>query len=135
MVLTSDQYQCLVGTPGQRSAAQDTIVECIEDLTNSNGNADIPLSSYGLSLLDDPAQPGETLVRSVCAPHAACLRMNQVIAESLEGLAQTCGFNDKLARLIVKTPLARFGVLGFACQASSIKSSGNACMAESVRRK
>jgi hypothetical protein len=135
MVLTPDQYQCLVGTPGQRSAAQDTIAECIEDLTNSNGNADVPLSSYGLSLLDDPAQPGEALVRSVCSPHAACLRMNQVIAESLEGLAQTCGFNDKLARLLVRTPIARFGALGFVCQSSSIQSSENACLAESVRRK
>jgi hypothetical protein len=135
MVLTSDQYQCLIGTPGQRSAAQDTIVECIGDLTNSNGNADIPLSSYGLSLLDDPAQPSESLVRSVCAPNAACLRMNQVIAESLEGLAQTCGFNDKLARLLVKTPLPRFSFLGFVCQSSSIKSSNQACMAETVQEK
>jgi hypothetical protein len=135
MVLTPHQYQCLIGTPGHRSAAQDTIVECVDDLTNSNGNADIPLSSYGLSLLDNPQQPSEPVVRSVCAPHAACLRMNQVLAESLEGLAQMCSFNDKLARLIVKTPLTRFGILGFACQSSSITSSGGACMAETIRRK
>ena len=61
--------------------------------------------------------------------------MNQVIAESLEGFAQTCGFNDKLARLIVKTPLARFGILGFVCQSSSITSSGGACMAETILKK
>ena len=68
-------------------------------------------------------------------PTQLVLRMNQVIAQSLEGLAQTCGFNDKLARLLVKTPIARFGALGYVCQASSIKSSENACLAESVRRK
>jgi len=69
----------------------------------NEGNRGNECSSYRLSLLDNPQQPAESLVRSVCAPHAGCLRMNQVIAESLEGLAQTCSFNDKLARVIVES--------------------------------
>lgn len=134
LVLTPEQYQCLIGTPGQRSPDQDTIVECIDDLTNSNGDADIPLSSYGLSL-DNPLQPSESLVRSVCAPKAPCLRMNKVLAGPLEELAAKCDFSDKLAGLFAKTPLVRFGILGDACQSSSITSSGGACMAETIRRR
>ena len=80
--LTPEEYQCLIGIAGQRSADQDTIVECIGDLTNSNGDADIPLSSYGLAL-----DNRQSLLRSVCAPHAACLRMNKVLAGPLEQLA------------------------------------------------
>ena len=77
-VLTDDQYQCLIGTRGRRSSAQDTIVACIAELTNSKGVADIPLSSYGLAL-DNPLQGSGFLVRSVCAPQAPCLRMNEVL--------------------------------------------------------
>ena len=134
IVLTPEEYQCLIGTPGQRSPDQDTIVECIHDLTNSNGVADTPLSSYGLAL-DDPPRPSESLVRSVCAPQAPCLRMNQVLAGPLEELADKCGFQDKLRRLFIETPLARFGILGDVCQSSSITSTGGACMAETIRRK
>jgi hypothetical protein len=134
IVLTPEEYQCLIGTPGQRLPDQDTIDECIHDLTNSNGVADIPLSSYGLSL-DDPLQPTESLVRSVCAPKAPCLRMNKVLAGPLEELAAKCDFSDKLAGLFTKTPLVRFGILGDACQSSSITNSGGACMAETTRRR
>lgn len=134
IVLTPEEYQCLIGTPGQRSRDQDTIDVCIHDLTNSNGVADIPLSSYGLAL-DDPLRPGESLVRSVCAPQAACLRMNQVIAGSLEELADKCGFLDKLSRLFTQTPMVRFSILGFACQSSSIANTEGACMAETIRRR
>ena len=134
IVLTPEEYQCLIGIPGQRSPDQDTIVECIYDLTNSNGVADIPLSSYGLSL-DDPLRPSESRVRSVCAPQAPCLRMNTVLAGPLEQLAAKCDFSDKLDRLFIKTPLLRFGILGDVCQTSSITSSGGACMAETTRRR
>jgi hypothetical protein len=44
-VLTPGEYQCLIGTPGQRSAAQDTIDTCIHDLTNSKGVAACQSSS------------------------------------------------------------------------------------------
>jgi hypothetical protein len=131
-VLTHDQYQCLIGTPGQRSTDQDTIVACIAELTNSNGVADIPLSSYGLSL-DNPLEASGSLVRSVCAPTAPCLRMNKVLEGPLEQLAAQCGFPDKLGSLFIKTPILRFAILGNVCQSSSITSSGGACMAETIR--
>jgi hypothetical protein len=134
MVLTPEEYQCLIGTPGQRTADQDTIVECVYDLTNSNGVVDIPLSSYGLAL-DDPLRPYESRVRSVCAPEAPCLRMNKVLAGPLERIAAACNFSDKLDRLFSRTPLLTFGILGDICQSSSIADSGGACMAESIRRR
>lgn len=131
-LLTADQYQCLIGTGGRRSAAQDTIVACIGELTNSKGAADIPLSSYGLAL-DNPLQGSGSLVRSVCAPQAPCLRMNSVLEGPLELLAGQCGFADKLGKLSVKTQLLQFAIRGNSCQSSSIASSGGACLAESVR--
>lgn len=134
MVLTPGEYRCLIGTPGKRSRDQDTIDVCIQDLTNSNGVADVPLSSYGLALAD-PLRPDEALVRSVCAPEAACLRMNKVIAGPLEKLAARCGFEDKLGRLFTETPMVRFSVLGVARQSSSIASTEGACMAETIRRR
>lgn len=134
VVLTPQEYQCLIGTPGHRSRDQDTIDVCIDDLTNSNGVASIPLSSYGLAL-DDPLRPSESRVRSVCAPQAACLRMNRVIAGPLEKLAAKCGFEEKLRRLFTETPMVRFSILGYACQSSSIASTEGACMAETIRRR
>jgi len=134
IVLTPDEFQCLIGIPGQRSPDQDTIEACIDELTNSNGVADIPLSSYGLAF-DDPASPSESLVRSVCAPHAPCLRFNELFAGPLEELAENCGFPDKLRRLFIETPLVRFLTLGNACQSSSIASTEGACMAETIRRR
>jgi hypothetical protein len=61
--------------------------------------------------------------------------MNEVLAGPLEELAAMCGFSDKLGRLLIKTPLVRFGILGDVCQTSSITSSGGACMAETIRRR
>jgi len=61
--------------------------------------------------------------------------MNQVLAGPLEELADKCGFQDKLRRLFIETPLARFSILGDVCQSSSITSTGGACMAETIRRK
>jgi hypothetical protein len=133
IVLTPEEYQCLIGTPGQRLPAQDTIDVCIHDLTNSNG-VDIPLSSYGLAL-DDPLRPSESLVRSVCAPHAACLRFNELLAGPLEKLAHKCSFQHKFRRLFTETPIVRFSILGYACQSSSIASTEGACMAETIRRR
>ena len=134
IVLTPREYRCLIGTPGDRLPAQRTINTCIGNLTNSNGAAAVPLSSYGLTL-DDPLRPRDSLVRSVCAPHAACLRMNQVIAGgALQRIAQKCGFTNKLRRLFTETPLARFSERGFDCQSSSITNTDGACLAETIRR-
>jgi len=131
-VLTPDQYQCLIGTPGRRSTDQDTIVACVAELTNSNGVADIPLSSYGLAL-DNPLQGSGSLVRSVCAPQAPCLRMNEVLEGPLELIAAQCGFADKLGRLASKTQLLQFAIRGNVCQSSSITNSGGACLAQTIR--
>ena len=131
-VLTPDQYQCLIGTPGQRSTDQDTIVACIGELTNSNGVTDIPLSSYGLAL-DNPGQGSGSLVRSVCAPQAPCLRMNKVLEGPLELIAAQCGFPEKLGKLSVQTQLLQFAIRGNVCQSSSITNSGGACLAQSIR--
>ena len=130
-VLTHDQYQCLIGTPGGRSTDQDTIVACIAELTNSNGVADTPLSSYGLAL-DNPQGSG-SLVRSVCAPQAPCLRMNKVLEGPLELIAAQCGFPDKLGKLSVQTQLLQFAIRGNVCQSSSITNSGGACLAQTIR--
>jgi hypothetical protein len=134
IVLTPDEFQCLIGTPGNRSPHQDTMEACIAELTNSSGVVDIPLSSYGLAF-DDPASPSDSLVRSVCAPHAPCLRFNELFAGPLERLARTCGFPQKFRRLFIETPMERFLGLGHACQSSSIASTEGACLAETVRRK
>src|SRR5262249_13095796 len=134
IILTPQEYQCLIGTPGNRSSDQDTIVECISELTNSNGVVDVPLSSYGLAL-DDPQQPSQSLVRSVCAPQAACLEFNQLFAGPLEALAKSCGAQEKFRRLFIETPMVRFMVRGSACQSTSITNTEGACMAATIRRK
>ena len=60
MILT-EEYRCVIGTP-PRPPDRETIFRCIYNLTNSNGNAAIPLSSYGLNVNEQ----GD--VRSICAP-------------------------------------------------------------------
>jgi hypothetical protein len=109
MILTDEEYQCLIGTP-PRDPAREIIFICSNDLTNSNGNADIPLSSYGLSLNEQ----GD--VRSDCAPKAPCLDFNDLLAGPLEEIAIECRFADKLARLVAKTPFLQFTEDGDPCQ-------------------
>jgi hypothetical protein len=133
-VLSPDEFQCLIGMPGQRQDFQDTIVACIDELTNSNGVVDIPLSSYGLAF-DDPDSPGDSLVRSVCAPTAPCLRMNEVLEGPLEEQARLCHFEDKFGRLLQDTDMVKFLVLGDQCQTDSRNHTNQACMAETTRRK
>ncbi len=116
MILTDDEYQCLIGQP-PRGLVREIIYACSLDLTNSNGNAflpngnpSIPLSSYGLSL----GPLGE--VRSVCAPHAPCLDFNKLFFGPFEAIANECGFADKLKRLVRETPILEFIDQGGACQ-------------------
>ncbi|MGR9107220.1 MAG: hypothetical protein ACU843_09850 [Gammaproteobacteria bacterium] len=111
MVLTEEEYQCLT-TPQNtdNDPFREIIVICSNDLTNSNGNSDIPLSSYGLSLNDQGA------VRSNCAPMAPCLDFNDLLAGPLEVIADECGFGDKLARLVSETPFLQFAEDGGPCQ-------------------
>ena len=110
MILTEKQYRCLIGTPGNRTADQQTFFQCIRQLTNSKGNAAIPLSSYGLYVNDE----GD--VRSVCAPNAPCLDVNALLLGPFEQIALECGFLHKFLRLLNQTPLLRLIPGGFACQ-------------------
>lgn len=119
VILTQDEYQCLIGTP-PRKKNQEIIFACVNDLSNSNGNAATPLSSYGLSL----NKRGD--VRSNCAPKAPCLDFNALLAGPLEEIAKQCGFLDKFTRIVTQTPFIRFAARGAACQ----ESSGAACIVE-----
>ncbi len=109
MILTDEEYQCLIGAP-PRDVSREIIYACSLDLTNSKGNTDIPLSSYGLFL----NLQGD--VASDCAPHAPCLEFNKLFAGPLEVIAKQCGFANKLARLVAKTPFLEFVNEGHECQ-------------------
>jgi hypothetical protein len=76
MIFTPAEYQCVIGTP-PRDPDREIIFRCIYNLTNSNGNAAIPLSSYGLNVTEQ----GD--VRSVCAPGAPCLEFNVTLKSAL----------------------------------------------------
>jgi hypothetical protein len=120
MILTNEEYQCLIGVP-PRNDNQETIYACLVDLTNSNGNTDIPLSSWGLYL----NSTGD--VRSNCAPQAPCLEFNNLFAGPLEAIAKQCGFANKLARLVAETPFLQFVAQGHRCQTKWMPTS---CIAE-----
>jgi hypothetical protein len=113
MILTPTEYRCLIGTPGKRTEDQKTINSCIGNLTNSNGNSAIPLSSYGLSV----SPQGD--VRSNCAPDAACLNFNALLTGPLQKLAFQCGFLDKFVRMVTRTPFIEFAIEGSPCQKDS----------------
>jgi hypothetical protein len=112
MVLSDDQYQCVIGTE-PRTKDQEIIFECIADLTNSIGNADIPLSSYGLDISP------EGLLRSNCAPEAPCLAFNELLTGPLEELMAKCGAEEKFLALVTRTPFLEFGAFGNECQSDS----------------
>jgi hypothetical protein len=109
MILTEAEYQCTVGTP-PRNQNQQTIFQCIKNLTNSKGNTDTPLSSYGLSITE------QRLVQSVCAPQAPCLVFNQLFAGPLEKIAAECGWALKLERMVQDTPFLAVVDDGNKCQ-------------------
>ena len=92
----------------ERSRDQETFFRCIQDLTNSKGNAAIPLSSYGLYVNEQ----GD--VRSVCAPD-----VNALLAGPFEKIAIQCGFLQKFLRMESQTPFLRLIPGGFACQRRS----------------
>lgn len=119
MILTDEEYKCLIGTP-PRDESQQIIYACTLDLTNSRGNTDVPLSSYGLFLNSN----GD--VASDCAPQAPCLEFNKLFAGPLEAIAKQCGFANKLARLVAETPFLEFVHEGHTCQQKWMPS----CIAE-----
>ncbi len=111
MILTDAEYHCLIGIP-PRDHDREIIFRCIYNLTNSNGNAAIPLSSYGLNVTEQ----GD--VRSVCAPDAPCLEFNALLGGPLEAIAAECGFLDKFLRVVAETPLLQFIEDANPCQES-----------------
>ena len=124
MILTEKEYECMMGTdqdPPSNEFGRDIIRACLLDLTNSKGNADTPLSSYGL-YLDEQEN-----VRSNCAPDAPCLEFNELAKDgSLMKIAIQCGFKNKLKRLInpidTETPFPAILLEGVACQGDWVPS-------------
>ena len=111
MIFTPAEYQCVIGAP-PRDHDREIIFRCIYNLTNSNGNAAIPLSSYGLNITDD-AQ-----VRSICAPGAPCLEFNMLFGGPLEAIFAECGCLDKFLRVTAATQLPEFIEDASPCQGS-----------------
>lgn len=141
MILTDREYQCTLGMPGERDDTQEIIAACVNALTNSRGNTNIPLASYGLAIADPQAIPPtdppavEGNVQSLCAPMAPCLTFNSLFGPGgqLRLLAQKCGWDRKLNLMQIKTPFARFAVEGAICQeVRGGTMRGGACLVEPV---
>ena len=111
MILTDAEYHCVIGTP-PRPPDRETIFRCIYNLTNSNGNAAIPLSSYGLNVTEQ----GD--VRSICAPGSPCLEFNALFGGPLEKIFAECGCLDKFLRVVAETPLLQLIEDANPCQES-----------------
>lgn len=119
MLLTEAEYRCLIGKP-PRTQDQETFFRCIYNMTNSKGNALIPLSSYGLNVNEQ----GD--IRSICATDSPCLIINSLLSGYLEKTAAECHFLDKLLRLEANTPLRQLIRDANACQSSA----GAACLVQ-----
>jgi hypothetical protein len=131
MILTPQEYACLIGRPGDMLRhARELIILCSIEFTNSKGHSVIPLSSYGLSLND------QAEVRSLCASDAStgfkapCLEANDIFAGPLQAIAAECGFESKFFRLLTETPMLKFIDQGNACQTEW----AGACIAETACR-
>jgi hypothetical protein len=111
MILTDFEYHCVIGIP-PRPPDRETIFRCLYNLTNSNGNAAIPLSSYGLNVNDQ----GD--IRSICAPGSPCLEFNALFAGRLEEIFAECGCLDKFLRVVAETPLLQLIEDANPCQES-----------------
>jgi hypothetical protein len=115
MILTHEEYKCMIGKP-PRGPARGITFACTNTLTNSKGNAIVPLSSYGLSL------DVQGNVRADCAPDAPCLLWNQLAKGPLEAMAIECGCEDKVKRLFNETPLIEFFEKALPCQQTAAPS-------------
>ena len=133
MILTDAEYQCTIGAPSTRTQDQETIFQCINNLTNSNGNTDIPLSSYGLAIADAITPNGAVQnVQSLCAPQAPCLVFNDLFAGPLEKIAFQCGWASKLQSMVRTTPFFHFVARGHQCQVLGGAETGGACVVETI---
>lgn len=116
MILTPEEYQCMIGSdPLKRTSAQQTIYQCIYNLTNTEGNSghETPLASYGLNITTN------RLVQSVCAPASPCLDFNQLFVGPLQEIATQCGFEDKLHSLVSNTSFSEIITQAQQCQSNS----------------
>jgi hypothetical protein len=104
MILTDEEYACLIGGPGLETY-RALIILCSIEFTNSSGHAAVPLSSYGL-FPDD--QGG---VRSLCASED-----NESFFGPLQEIAVQCRFEEKKNRATTETPMMTFAKQGNACQ-------------------
>jgi hypothetical protein len=134
MILTDQEYECTIGEP-PRDEDRNIIFACINNLTNSNGNTNIPLSSYGLAITteDQSEYVPAGYVQSVCAPNAPCLVFNDLFAGPLERIAAVCGWEKKLDRMVTKTPFLEFVKDGSKCQELGGSQDGGPCIVEPVR--
>ena len=122
MILTDEEYQCVMGVP-PRQHDQQILYACFINFTASNGNGIVvPFSSYGLNLNEQ----GNVL--SLCAPNAPCLEANDVFLR-LPEIAKKCDFTAKLESLLSETPVLEFIEKGGECQAAWKPS----CIAEATR--
>ena len=111
MILTEREYRCMIGMP-PRPPDRETLFRCIRDMTGSNGNAAIPLSSYGLNVNE------QGNVRSICAPDAPCFNVNALLGGPLLKIAAECGFLEKLLRMETETQFHQLIEDANACQTS-----------------
>jgi hypothetical protein len=130
MILTDEQWECTRGIPPWPVDANKQIINaCLSALTNSNGNTNIPLSSYGLAITradfegrqDDPVFQRGGDVQSLCAPQAPCLQFNDLFGprQDLRKIAELCGWGPKLTQLEALHSFKRVIYDGYQCQTSA----------------
>ena len=90
MILTDEEWKCTLGEEASWDTTQEIVNVCLANLTNTTGNTNIPLASYGLAV----NRHGD--VQSLCAPRAPCLEFNKLFFGPLENLAHDCGWFEKL---------------------------------------
>jgi len=121
MIFTDLEFHCVIGIP-PRDHDREIIFRCMYNLTNSNGNAAIPLSSYGLNVTE------QGYVRSICAPCSPCILFNDLFGGRLAEICEECGALEKLLRVETETLLLQFIEDGSPCQSSG----GPACLIETT---
>ncbi len=128
MILTDEQWECSQGVPPWPVNADKAVINaCLSALTNSNGNTNNPLSSYGLAITRASFDTGEDRpdferggdVQSLCAPEAPCLVFNDFFEGPLERIALVCGWEDKLISLFELPSFQQVISDGISCQTSA----------------
>jgi hypothetical protein len=139
MILTDRELLCT--TTAQPSDDQETIdnkatmLACLNNLSNSTGATNIPLSSYGLALTDPMTNPSappgapEGNAQSLCAPRAPCLVFNDLFVGPLQKVAVSCGWEQKLDRMLEAAPFGGIFNDAMTCQ-DGARDRNDACTVE-----